>query len=118
MLVPFVISLCCSCSTGSSKSTEDPDPAPESAASAAQQPSAQPVDMPKIDANAMPQSIGSAKCAEDGTITLMLRAEDGKGAVGDAMLVYPPSHEKYEKIVEHLGGIKPGESKPVPPWKN
>ena len=53
--------------------------------------------------------------APDGTITLYLRATGG-GAVGDGMAVYPPSHPKYGEVLEHLGGLKPGETKPVPPW--
>jgi hypothetical protein len=52
----------------------------------------------------------------DGTILLQLRAEGPGGAVGDALLTYPPSHKDYAKIVKHLGGIKPGESKPVRPF--
>jgi hypothetical protein len=53
----------------------------------------------------------------DGTIVLDLRAEDAAtGAVGDARLVYPPGHAEYREILAHLGGLAPGESKPVPPW--
>ncbi len=54
--------------------------------------------------------------AADGTISLQLRAEGPGGAVGDALLVYPPSHPQYREILAHLGGLSPGESKPVPPW--
>jgi len=54
--------------------------------------------------------------APDGTITLQLRATGG-GAVGDGMIVYRPSDPKYRDVLEHLGGLKPGETKPVPPWK-
>lgn len=36
--------------------------------------------------------------------------------VGDALLTYPPDHKDYAMILKHLGGIKPGESKPVPPF--
>src|SRR5690242_7130101 len=61
-------------------------------------------------------SIGSAKMLDDGTIQLQLRAEGDGGMVGDALLVYPPSHADYQRILTHLGGMKPGESKPVPPF--
>ena len=50
----------------------------------------------------------------DGTIKLMLRAE-GPGAMGDALLVYPPSHPQYPMIEKHLDPIRPGDHKPVPP---
>jgi membrane-bound lytic murein transglycosylase B len=65
--------------------------------------------------DAGPASIGSATMKADGTIQLMLRAEGG-GAVGDALLVYPKTHPKYEYVLKHLGGLKPGQSKPVPPF--
>ncbi|MGC4123230.1 MAG: hypothetical protein QM765_53425 [Myxococcales bacterium] len=63
----------------------------------------------------MPESIGTATMKDDGTIVMMLRATGG-GAVGDAMLTYPKSHPEYANILKHLGGLKPGESKPVPPF--
>ncbi len=36
--------------------------------------------------------------------------------VGDALLTYAPDHPQYQKILTHVGGLRPGESKPVPPW--
>ena len=62
-----------------------------------------------------PKSIGSATMEADGTIVLTLRAES-PGIVGDAQLRYPPSHAQYQDILRHLGGLSPGERKPVPPW--
>lgn len=52
--------------------------------------------------------------AKDGTIALQLRAQ-GSGAVGDGLISYPPAHKGYKNILRHLGGLRPGESKPVPP---
>lgn len=63
-----------------------------------------------------PRPIGSAQMKPDGTIILQLRAEDGSGRRGDAVLTYPASHPRYHYILDHLGGIKPGEDKEVPPW--
>ncbi|MEJ7733152.1 MAG: hypothetical protein WKG00_28645 [Polyangiaceae bacterium] len=60
-------------------------------------------------------SIGVATMDPDGTIVLQLRAES-QGAVGDAQLRYPRSHKDYQDVLSHLGGLKPGDSKPVPPW--
>lgn len=60
--------------------------------------------------------IGTAAMEPDGTILLMLRAEGPGGIIGDALLRYPPGHERYQVVLEHLGGLRPGESKPVPPW--
>lgn len=61
-------------------------------------------------------SIGSAKMEDDGTILLLLRAETPGGAVGDALLRYPPRHPQYDEILRHLGGLEKGQEKPVPPW--
>lgn len=61
-------------------------------------------------------SIGKAWMERDGTIVLQLRAEGPGGAVGDALLRYPANHREYDRVMRHLGGLKPGETKPVPPW--
>jgi hypothetical protein len=63
-----------------------------------------------------PQSIGSAHMDPDGTIVLLLRAEGPGNVHGDARLVYPPGHKDYRMVLDHAGGLKPGETKPVPPW--
>ena len=60
-------------------------------------------------------SIGSATMEADGTIVLQLRAE-GPGMRGDALLRYPKGHKEYHNVLKHLGGLRPGESKAVPPW--
>ena len=49
-------------------------------------------------------------------IVLDLRAEDESGRRGDARFYYPKNHAEYREILDHLGGLKPGESKSVPPW--
>jgi hypothetical protein len=65
---------------------------------------------------AVPQSIGTATMTDDGTIILDLRAEGPEGAVGYARLVYPPTHAQYAEVLKRLGGLRPGETKQVPPW--
>jgi hypothetical protein len=75
-----------------------------------------PTNKPPADAPPAARSIGTASMAADGTITLQLRAEGPGGAVGDALLVYPPSHAQYHEILDHLAGLKPGQTMPVPPW--
>lgn len=60
-------------------------------------------------------SIGVATMQSDGTIVLELRAE-GPDIRGDARIVYPKDHPQYKSVLEHLGGLEPGQSKPVPPW--
>lgn len=61
-------------------------------------------------------SIGRATMEADGTVHLDLRAMGG-GAVGDAEVAYPPGCPEYGQVLAHLGGLAPGEVKPVPPWE-
>jgi hypothetical protein len=63
-----------------------------------------------------PASIGSATMLPDGTIVLQLRASGPGGTVGDGRFAYPPNHPDYAMVLRHLGGIRPGETKPVPPF--
>jgi hypothetical protein len=63
------------------------------------------------------KSIGQATMTQEGTIILDLRAEGPGGARGDARFTYPPNHKDYQMILKHLGGLKPGEVKPVPPFE-
>lgn len=61
------------------------------------------------------ESIGVAKMSEDGTVSIQLRAESDT-AIGDGLFEYKPDSPGYDEIIEHLGGIEPGQEKPVPPW--
>jgi hypothetical protein len=60
-------------------------------------------------------SIGSATMTPDGVITLRLRSLP-PGPIAEGTFDYKPGDPKYEDIKKHLGGISPGETKPVPPW--
>jgi hypothetical protein len=55
-------------------------------------------------------TIGIAVMGEDGTITLNLRSPDG----AQGLLVYKRGDPQYARIISHLGGIRPGEHKPIP----
>jgi hypothetical protein len=61
--------------------------------------------------------IGDAKMDKDGVIHAWLRAElpDGEGH-GDSFMKIEPKDESYQEWLKHLGGLKPGECKLVPPW--
>jgi hypothetical protein len=61
------------------------------------------------------ESIGVAHMAADGEITLRIRSLP-PGPIGEALLHYAPDNPQYAAIKEHLGGIAPGEYKPVRPW--
>jgi hypothetical protein len=60
--------------------------------------------------------IGTARMLPDGTLVLDLRAEDGQGAVGIAQRRYAPDDPAYKEVLDHLGGLVPGETKLVAPW--
>ena len=62
-----------------------------------------------------PESIGTARMEPDGTVILDLVARTG-GVVGQGRLTYPPGHPDRGAILRHLGGLRPGEMKPVPPF--
>ncbi|HXY08386.1 MAG TPA: hypothetical protein VEI52_11130 [Terriglobales bacterium] len=62
------------------------------------------------------EDIGSATMEANGTIVLLLRATGEGGIVGDGRLVYPPAHPRYKEVLRHVGGLRPGETKPVAPW--
>lgn len=61
-------------------------------------------------------SIGEATMDASGTITLLLRATSPGGPTGDALLLIPKGDPRYQATLQHLGGLQPGETKPVPPW--
>ena len=60
-------------------------------------------------------SIGTAEMAADGTVTLHLKSLWPDPA-GDSDLTYAPDDPQYDEIKKHLGGIAPGQSKPIPPF--
>ena len=35
---------------------------------------------------------------------------------GEGRFRYAPDHPRYQAVLRHLGGLRPGETKPVPPW--
>ena len=57
--------------------------------------------------------IGDAQMQEDGTILVNLRrTADGINVTG--IVRYPTSHPNYKEVLDHIGGMKPGEVKLVP----
>jgi hypothetical protein len=70
---------------------------------------------PAFDPEA-PASVGSAEMAKDGTLRLMLRAETADGMIGEMTMVVPPGDPRYAGYVAHLGGMRPGDAKPIPPF--
>jgi hypothetical protein len=71
-------------------------------------------DLPPITCEAL-ESIGTAEMSADGTITLRLRSLS-PNPIAEGVLTYAPDDPQYEDIKQHLGGIAPGDIKPVKPW--
>jgi hypothetical protein len=63
--------------------------------------------------------IGAATMEENGDIVMTLRAESKDSPIiGDAQFRYKPGSPGYADVLRHLGGLRPGETKPVLPWPN
>ncbi len=62
-----------------------------------------------------PQIIGMASMSTDGTVTVHL-TRTGDGQYANATFIYKLNDAKYDEILNHVGGLKPGETKPVTPW--
>src|ERR1044072_3503790 len=52
------------------------------------------------------ESIGVATLNDDGIIVLRLRAQSPNGAIGEALLTYPPEHPRHLDILSHIGPIQ------------
>jgi hypothetical protein len=71
---------------------------------------------PKVGETVLP-AIGEAWLEEDGAITMRLRTtSDGQHVSGT--MRYQTTDEHYEDVLNHLGGLKPGEKKLIPPWED
>jgi hypothetical protein len=65
--------------------------------------------------NADDRPIGQATMEADGTIVIDLHPDDS-GIRGIAQKRVKPTDADYEETLEHIGGLKPGEQKLMPPW--
>lgn len=61
-------------------------------------------------------AIGGATMGEDGTIHAWLHAYGPDGLNGESWPKIAPTDSQYQQWLDHLGGMKPGETKLVPPW--
>ena len=61
-------------------------------------------------------NVGYAEMTSDGVITLHLIGKTDSGIIAHAVETHRPSDPEYEEIIQHIGGMKPGEKKAVPPW--
>ena len=59
--------------------------------------------------------VGTATMWDDRTIVLALSA-GAPGLIGAGRLIYPLGHPNYQALLNHVGGLHPGEVELVPPW--
>jgi hypothetical protein len=67
------------------------------------------------EAKKEPFIIGDATMAEDGTIIVNLRRTT-TGMNVSGIVKYAVDNPHYKEVLDHLGGMKPGETKLVPAW--
>lgn len=60
-------------------------------------------------------SLGMATMHANGTIKLTMYV-DAEGRDAYQVIEYKPGEKYYDSILKHLGGLNPGQEKPVPPW--
>jgi len=61
------------------------------------------------------KSIGMARMLADGTLLVGVPGP-GSGERAQAVLVLKPGDTQYQPLLDHVGGLKPGETKSIPPW--
>jgi hypothetical protein len=61
------------------------------------------------------ESVGTAEMKEDGTLWLGLYANEN-GISGHALIVVKNTDKEYQMHLDHIGSIKPGEFKNIPPY--
>jgi len=70
---------------------------------------------PPTGADHSPRPIGMAMMKPDGTIVIdIYGGPETNYALGH--VEYRPTDPNYGPVLDHLGGLKPGERKGVPPW--
>ena len=60
--------------------------------------------------------VGTARMAENGTITIDIASRERSGPIAHGHFIYLPTDPQYGAIMEHVGSLRPGEAKSIPPW--
>jgi hypothetical protein len=61
-------------------------------------------------------TVGIATMHADGTITMRLRSVQCNGSIAEGLMKVGRGQADYQSILDHIGGMKTGESKPIPAW--
>jgi hypothetical protein len=108
----FAVPVVFACSRESKPTSAPPETAPAAPTAPASAPAPSATGAGASAPPSAPASIGVARMLADGTLELDLHGPGG----AEARVVYKPNDAKYKSTLDHLGGMKPGESKSVPPW--
>lgn len=63
----------------------------------------------------VPPNVGTITMAADRGIVLHLRSLP-PGPIAETVASYKPTDAKYKEMIDHVGGLAPGETKMLPPW--
>lgn len=63
-----------------------------------------------------PTSVGVATLQTNGELWMRLHSAEPGMPVAEALQIVKPDDPRYATYLEHLGGLKPGESKSIPPF--
>lgn len=63
------------------------------------------------------QYVGTALMEDDGIVMMMLHAQTPNGDWGVSRFYLRPGTADYDALIERVGGLQPGEKKPVPSWE-
>jgi len=60
--------------------------------------------------------IGSVTMRPDRSLHMILRSVQCDGRVAEGTFDIQPDQKDYQSTIDHVGGLRPNETKPVPAW--
>ena len=60
--------------------------------------------------------IGSVVMRSDRSLSMRLRSVQCDGTLAEGSLDIKPAEGNYQLVIDHVGGLQPNETKPVPAW--
>jgi hypothetical protein len=60
--------------------------------------------------------IGSVVMRSDRSLSMRLRSVQCDGTLAEGSLDIKPAEANYQLVIDHVGGLEPNETKPVPAW--
>jgi hypothetical protein len=60
--------------------------------------------------------IGSVTMRPDRSLHMMLRSVECNGMVAEGAFDIKAGQKDYQSTIDHVGGLQPNETKPVPAW--